>query len=192
VFFLLMAVGSVGRMIEPVQIAFGQAIAVAIVGLLVNGVSALILGHGEQEHGHEHDHNLRSAYLHVLADAVTSLAAIVALLAAKYTGWLWVDPFVGIAGSLLVGRWALGLLRSSSEVLLDRQAGERVWTDVHQTLCATPGVKVEELLVWSIGPGISAVSALVIDDNHEGATKIASTLDPEAFPYVVIHLLSGQ
>ena len=85
---------------------------------------------GHHDHGgagaHEHDHNLRAAYLHVLADALTSLLAIVALLAAKYLGLAWMDPLMGIVGAVLVGRWSLGLMRDSGRVLLDRQAPEEL------------------------------------------------------------------
>ena len=122
-FALAMAWASCHRIIEPVPIAFNQAIVVAFLGLLVNGMSVIILGGGHshqngnqheeadessdsQHHGgREHDHNLRSAYLHVLADALTSLLAIVALLAGKYLGLNWLDPVMGIAGAVLVGIW---------------------------------------------------------------------------------------
>ncbi len=197
VFALMMALGSFERLIVPVDIAFNQAIAVAILGLFVNGASVLILGergHDSHSHGHSvgHDHNLRAAYLHVLADAVTSLAAIFALLTAKYFGWLWMDPLMGIAGALLVGRWSFGLMRSSAEVLLDRQAGEQVWTEAYDALSATPGVQVEELRVWYIGPGVCAVAAHVSDGNLVGPSRIAAGLDPDEFPYVVVHPLSGE
>src|SRR5262245_1975996 len=122
-FAFLMASESVQRLISPVTIAFNQAIFVAVLGLVVNGVSRLVLGHGHDhdEEGtddddHEHpetphhhrDHNLVSAYLHVLADALTSLLAIVALLAAKYLGLNFMDPLMGIVGAFLVARWSLG------------------------------------------------------------------------------------
>ncbi|MFT5131332.1 MAG: cation diffusion facilitator family transporter, partial [Rhodothermales bacterium] len=105
VFAAMMAWHSVERLLNPVTIVYSRAIAVAIVGLLVNGLSALILGHDDQHdhrhHHHEHtdDHNLKSAYFHVLADALTSVLAIVALLSAKYAGWIWMDPMMGIVGS---------------------------------------------------------------------------------------------
>ena len=154
-FAFYMVVESVSRLLTPVPIVFDAAIAVAVIGLIVNGVSVLILdvrhhahdhdpdahrhgpevpgphhGHGHSHgHGHDHghghghaDHNLRGAYLHVLADALTSLLAIVALLAGKYLGAVWMDPAMGIVGAILVGRWAYGLLRDSGHTLLDRQA----------------------------------------------------------------------
>lgn len=137
-FALVMAWESLARLLAPVPIAFDAAIGVAVLGLLVNGALVLILddhGHGhdhhhEAEHGHHHhggaDHNLRSAYLHVLADALTSILAIVALLAGKYLGATWLDPLMGIVGAALVARWAWYLLAATGGILLDRQAPERV------------------------------------------------------------------
>jgi cation diffusion facilitator family transporter len=138
VFSLAMAWESTDRLISPVAIAFNQAIIVAIVGLVVNGLSVAILGHGheddfpEQEHDHEHghdtpghaqkhDHNLRAAYLHVLADALTSVLAIVALVSGKYFGLFWLDPVMGIVGAAMVARWSVGLVVATSRVLLDHQ-----------------------------------------------------------------------
>ena len=127
---------SVVRLLHPVPIAYGEAIAVAAIGLVVNIVSVWLLrddhdhhhGHGHdhdhvQPHSHRHDdNNLRAAYVHVMADAATSILAIVALLAAMYAQWGWADPAVGIIGSLVIARWAYGLLRASGAVLLDVNA----------------------------------------------------------------------
>jgi cation diffusion facilitator family transporter len=112
VFALVMAWESFDRLLDPVPIAFNSAILVAVVGLLVNGGCALILDAGHS-HGndHHHDHNLRSAYLHVIADALTSVLAIAALLTGKYLGWNWMDPVMGMVGAALVARWSVGLLR---------------------------------------------------------------------------------
>ncbi|MGB0258485.1 MAG: cation diffusion facilitator family transporter, partial [Coraliomargarita sp.] len=116
IFALMMAGESIERLFNPTNIAFNSAIAVAVLGLVVNGVSAVILGdHNGHDHGHhhhdshEHDHNLRSAYLHVIADALTSLTAIGGLLTAKYFGWVWMDPIMGLVGSALVANWSIGL-----------------------------------------------------------------------------------
>ncbi|UCG73058.1 MAG: CDF family Co(II)/Ni(II) efflux transporter DmeF, partial [Chromatiales bacterium] len=118
-FAVAMVTESVDRLINPLAIAFDQALIVAVVGLIVNGVSAWILMSTPHDHGHghaheHHDHNLRAAYLHVLADALTSVLAIVALLAGKYFGAGWLDPMMGIVGACLVARWSLGLIRESS------------------------------------------------------------------------------
>ncbi len=115
VFASMMAFESVVRLFNPVEIAFNQAIFVAVLGLIVNGASVFILdvGHDHEHdhhgHDHHHDHNLKSAYLHVLADALTSLLAIFALLIGKYFGAVWMDPVMGIVGAILVARWSIGL-----------------------------------------------------------------------------------
>ncbi|MGH6913514.1 MAG: CDF family Co(II)/Ni(II) efflux transporter DmeF, partial [Geminicoccales bacterium] len=114
IFAATMAWESVDRLISPIPIALNQALVVATAGLVVNGASALILAvpghHGHGHHGHRHDHNLRAAYLHVLADALTSLLAIGALLAARFVDAVWLDPAMGVVGAVLVTRWSLGLL----------------------------------------------------------------------------------
>ena len=130
------AIASVERLCDPVQISFDQAILVATLGFLVDGTSAWLLAstphdHHHQDHNHhndgseselQNDHNLRAAYLHVLAAALTSLLAIVALLAGKYAGAIWLAPLMGIRGAILVAHWSWGRLRMSSKVLLDWQA----------------------------------------------------------------------
>jgi len=169
VFALYMGVESIGRLVNPVVIAFDQAIGVAIVGLAVNGASVFILGadghHSHDHHDHDHhhhDHNLKSAYLHVMADALTSLLAIVALLSAKYFGWIWMDPVMGVVGAGLVARWSYGLLATTSSVLLDRQAPEALLRTVREAVERDGDSRVTDLHVWSIGPGIySAEIALV-------------------------------
>jgi len=173
-FALAMVMESVGRFISPVPIAFNQAILVAVVGLMVNGVSVLILEHKHSDSGHaghEHlhhqhpDHNLVSAYLHVLADALTSLLAIFALLGAKYFGLVWMDPAMGIIGAILVARWSLGLLRSTSSVLLDRAAPESVTDAIRRGIEATGDNRISDLHVWCVGPNI--YSAIVSIVTHE-------------------------
>ena len=174
VFALYMGLASVTRLVNPVEIVFNQAIAVAVVGLIVNGVSVFILGgndhghdhsHDHEHHAHEHDHNLKSAYLHVMADALTSLLAIVALLSAKYFGWIWMDPIMGIVGAVLVGRWAMNLLKKTASVLLDRQAPEALEASIRHAIESDGDSRVTDLHVWAIGPGIySAQIALVAHD----------------------------
>ncbi|NUO20425.1 CDF family Co(II)/Ni(II) efflux transporter DmeF [bacterium] len=176
-FAFIMAYESVMRLLHPVPIVFNQAIAVAVVGLVVNGVSALILGHSHDhghhehhdhhphEHGHDHshheDHNLRAAYIHVLADALTSITAISALLAAKYFGWIWMDPVMGIVGSILVSSWAVRLLYDSGKVLLDRQAPQAIIEQIISSIEKDPGTKVADIHVWSIGPGLLSCELVV-------------------------------
>ena len=191
-FTLLMAWESIRRLLNPVEIAFNQAIGVAILGLIVNGLSVFILGGGhadehqhedhEDEHDeshpagaphhqhHHHDHNLRSAYLHVLADALTSVLAIFALLGGKYAGLQWLDPVMGVVGAILVARWSAGLLRTTSRVLLDHQGPEAIRNAIRRNLEELPGVTVVDLHLWQIGPGsYSLAVALTTSDLREPA-----------------------
>lgn len=160
VFSLMMGVESTARLLNPVEIAFNQAIFVAVIGLVVNVLSMFILGsHKSHDHGHSHhshDQNLRSAYLHVLADALTSFLAIFALLAAKYFGLVWMDPVMGLIGAVLVSRWSVGLLRSSGQILLDHQAPEEILHKLRNTIEALPDTRMDDLHVWVIGPGMYA------------------------------------
>jgi cation diffusion facilitator family transporter len=168
VFALMMAWESVLRIVHPVAIAFNQAIFVAVLGLIVNGVSMVILGHhdhhAEHDDEHHHDHNLRAGYLHVLADALTSVLAIFALLAAKYAGLVWMDPLMGVVGAMLVSRWSLGLLRTSGAVLLDRQEPEDLCESIRQSI-EGGGDEVVDLHLWSIGPGIYALIVSVVAED---------------------------
>jgi cation diffusion facilitator family transporter len=162
-FALIMLVESVERFLNPVDIVFDQAILVAVLGLIVNGTSMFILGgHHEHDHDHHrHDHNLRSAYLHVLADALTSLLAIFALLAGKYFGAVWLDPMMGLLGAALVIRWSWALLGQSGYVLLDRQAPAKLLQAIRERI-EEPGItEIYDLHVWSIGPGYFAAEIAV-------------------------------
>ncbi len=173
-FAMMMAVESVVRLFNPVAIAFNQAIFVAIIGLVVNGLSMFILGnrdgsqyghdHGHDHDHHHHDHNLRSAYLHVLADALTSFLAIFALLAAKYFGLLWMDPLMGIVGAIMVSRWSIGLLIGTSHVLLDRQAPVEIQQKVVDGIEKNGDNRVVDLHLWTVGPDIYAAIVSVVTE----------------------------
>jgi cation diffusion facilitator family transporter len=171
---------SVARLVNPVTIVYREAIAVAVLGLVVNLVSAFLLreehdhdhhhGHSHahgHDHGHAHrhrDNNLRAAYVHVLADAATSVLAIAALLTAAYLQWTWADPVVGIVGAAVIASWAVGLLRSSGSVLLDVNDAGKMEGLIRQRL-ETRGDRVTDLHLWQIGPGHrAAVISLVSDD----------------------------
>lgn len=166
-----MACESVSRLVAPVAIDFDQAIAVALLGLVVNGVSLLLLGHdhhhehGDHDHDHDHahgDHNHRSAHLHVLADTLTSVLALVALVAGKSVGWVWLDPVMGVVGAVLVARWSADLLRDTSAVLLDHQAPERLREQVRRAIEGDGDSRVADLHVWSIGPDTYATCLTVV------------------------------
>jgi len=167
---LMVFAESAWRLTEPVGIRFDYAIGVAVVGLVVNLASALILsdgrhGHAEAEGHHHHDHNLRAAYLHVLADALTSVLAIVALSAGKFLGWMWMDPIMGIVGSVVIARWSVGLLRQTSAVLLDGEIGTEQRETIRSLIEADGDNRVADLHVWRVGP--SHLAAIVSVITHE-------------------------
>jgi len=157
------AVEAIGRLIDPRPVAFDQATLVAILGLGINILSAVLLGHGDHhhDHGHGHDHhhhhdnNLRSAYLHVLADALTSVLAIMALLGGRYLGWAWLDPAMGLVGALVIALWSRNLLRDTAAVLLD--ASDPALTQEVRAQVEGPGdARITDLHIWRIGPGAHA------------------------------------
>lgn len=172
---LLIGWESVLRLVEPVPISFNQAIMVAVVGLIVNLASAWLLrddhhhhhhhghGHHHQDHDHHHGHihgqdnNLRAAYMHVLADALTSVLAIVALLLGRAYGWFWADPVMGIVGAIVISRWSWGLIRDTGGVLLDRTPeGGNLETDVRDAIESDTD-KITDLHIWQVGPGYYSV-----------------------------------
>jgi cation diffusion facilitator family transporter len=173
IFALVMGWESLVRILSPIKIAFNQAIFVAILGLVVNGVSVFILGVFHDDHDdederegahdhHHHDHNLRSAYLHVLADALTSILAIFALLTAKYFHTNWMDPLMGIVGAVLISRWSLGLLRATANILLDRQGPENVQSMIKSCVEDGGENRIADLHLWSIGPGLYGLILAVV------------------------------
>ena len=151
---LLMGVESIQRLVSPVNIRFNEAIAVAVVGLAVNLISAYLLRgrhHHSHQHGSGHDHNLRAAYLHVLADALTSLLAIVALITGKAFGWVWMDPIMGIVGALIISRWSYGLLIDTGKVLLDRDVNAEAVEEIRSIVESDSDNRVADLHVWRVG-----------------------------------------
>ncbi|NNE60255.1 MAG: CDF family Co(II)/Ni(II) efflux transporter DmeF [Woeseia sp.] len=190
-FSVVMATESVGRLFDPRIIAFDQALVVAAVGLLVNGFSAWILvktphhHEGEHDHEHHHDHNLRGAYLHVLADALTSILAIFALLAGKLWGANWLDPAMGLVGAALVAHWSFGLIRQSSRVLLDWQANDRIVNDIRHSIEEDSTDRVTDLHVWSIGNGIFSAQMSVVSDTPKQPSYYKGRVSPE---HRVVHL----
>lgn len=169
---LMIGYESVTRILRPVAIDYDEALLIAALGLAVNLVSAWLLGddghaHGDEEEAHHHhDHNHRAAYLHVLADAITSVLAIGGLLAARFFSWVWIDPVVGIIGSLVIAAWAWGLIRSSAAVLLDFVPAPKIADLVRERL-EVEGDRLADLHLWRIGPGHLAVAAAVVSDRPQ-------------------------
>ncbi|MFJ7886145.1 CDF family Co(II)/Ni(II) efflux transporter DmeF [Pseudomonas sp. NPDC096917] len=173
-------VESVMRLLQPTHVQFGTATLIAFAGLIVNILSALLLGHGHDHDDHAHhgsDNNLKSAYVHVIADALTSVLAIAALLAGRYLGWVWLDPVIGIVGAIVIARWAWTLMKATASVLLDE-------TDAHvaeeiRELVETPGdATITDLHVWRVGPQAHAAIVSVMGEASANADSIRERLKP--------------
>ena len=171
----LMVFGSVERILSPQPIQYRQAMVVAIIGLVVNIVCAAILGRVHHDHGHGHSHshgdghhhdlNLKSAYLHVIADAATSVLAIIALVGGWLYGWSWLDPVMGIVGAALVALWAKGLIIETSKVLLDREMDHPVVDEIREVIEADTDVgetRITDLHVWRVGKSVYSCALTVV------------------------------
>ncbi len=184
---LLIAIESFRRLFAPNAIAFDEAIVVAAVGLVVNLVSAaLLMGRApgaQEDHGHaHHDHNLRAAYLHVLADALTSMLAIVALVLGRALGWTWLDAAVGLIGAAVILRWSAGLARSTAGVLLDATAEPSRERAIRAAI-ETDDARVSDLHVWCVGPGQFAVLLSIVAEQPLEAAQYRARL--ARFPELV-------
>ena len=175
---------SVHRLVSPVEIEFNAAILVAVIGLVVNLLSMWLLGHDhghDHSHGHTHDHhhaephhddehaahshqdhNLKAAYIHVLTDALTSVLAIAALLVGKYVGWTWLDPIMGVVGSLIIAKWAWGLMQQTSPILLD-QAIEQTYQERIRATLAQAHVTLEDIHIWKVSADHYCATIAVTD-----------------------------
>lgn len=185
---LYIGVESVVRILNPVSIQFNEAIAIAVLGLGVNLVSAWLLAEDhhhdddhesdEEHHDHHvhHDHNIRAAYLHVLADALTSILAIIGLLFARSYGWIWMDPMMGIIGAGVIAVWSWGLIRSSGAVLLDMVPHPRLAFTVKERL-EVEGDKVSDLHLWRLGPGHTALIVSVVSDRPQPVAAYKARLE---------------
>ena len=173
---ILMAAESIHRFVVPLSIRFNEAIGIAVLGLVVNLVCAVIFTHRRHQdhqpaagHEHQHDLNLRAAYFHVLADAFTSLTAIGALTAAKFVGWTWLDPLVGVIGSVVVMSWSYTLIRDTSGILLDRTPASCDLPDSIRRAVESDGDSlVTDLHVWQVGVGRFAAIVSIVA--HEPKT----------------------
>ena len=181
----LLAVGvvaeSIHRLIDPVSVRYSEALPIAGIGLAVNIISALILqtphGHGHGGHHHDHhDHNLRAAYVHVLADAATSVLAILALAA----GWIWglrfLDPAVGIVGAFVIASWAYGLIRDSALVLLDAEDDPRLAREIRAMIESEMNARVADLHLWRLGPGHRGLIVSLLSRDQVTAERIRAAL----------------
>jgi cation diffusion facilitator family transporter len=163
---LLMLVESSQRLASPQPIHFNEAIAVALLGLTVNIACAFLLqDHHDHDHGHDvrhHDHNLKAAYLHVLADALTSLLALAALIAGKYLDWNRLDPLMGIVGAAVITRWAWGLLKETGPILLDNSIDDATLTAIRTRLESDSDTRIADMHVWKVGAAdYAAIISLV-------------------------------
>jgi cation diffusion facilitator family transporter len=176
---LAMVVESVHRLVDPTPVNYAPALIVAVIGLAVNLVSAWVLGsghdhaaphddgqpshhdHGQHDHGH-HDLNLQSAYMHVLADAFTSVLAIAALSAGLWAGWSWLDPFMGIVGAGVILWWSKGLLGESARVLLDREMEEPLVREIRAAIETDGDAEVADLHVWRVGRASHAAILTIV------------------------------
>ena len=175
---LAVAGESVQRLITPGDVRYGDALLIAIIGLLVNLVTAVILkdSHHGHDHGHRHDNNMRAAYLHVLADAATSVLAIVALAAGYYFGLAMLDPISGLVGALVIGAWSYGLIRDSAMVLLDADADPEMSRDIRNTLEGELGARVADLHLWRLGPGHHGLIVSLVSPGATSAETIKAAL----------------
>lgn len=193
IFALGIAYESVWRLVDPVTIRFTEAIAVATLGLGVNLLSAWLLHQGGHDHGHSHgpghhghgydhghshgaqDNNLRSAYFHVLADALTSVLAILGLLAGQTYGWVWMDPVMGIVGSIVIARWSWTLMRDAGAILLDTLPDETLMTDMTARL-EKNGDRITDLHLWRVGPGHMAAIVSIVSENPDAPAAYKARL----------------
>jgi cation diffusion facilitator family transporter len=190
---------SIGRLIAPVAIDFNQAIVIAVVGLLVNLVSAWMLfdkSHHAHDHGHAHHHghhhhadqNFRAAYVHVLADALTSVLAIVALAAGLLYGWTVLDPLMGIVGAFVIVSWSVSLLRSAGAVLVDAVPDRGLAAKVRERL-EIEGDRLSDLHLWRVGPGHTALIASIISDNPQAPDAYKARLNGlSGFSHVTVEV----
>jgi len=179
---------SAERLFSPVAVDYRNALPIAGIGLVVNVVCAFILG-GGHEHAHDHDHddhdhhahqgtdhNLRAAYVHVLADAATSLLALLALGAGLFYGVRWLDPLVGLVGAGVIGSWAYGLIRDSGMVLLDADADPGLSRDIRTMIEKDLGARVDDLHLWRLGPGHRGLIVSLVSPDTTDAESVKAML----------------
>jgi cation diffusion facilitator family transporter len=158
---LTIAIESVTRLFQPQAIRFNEAIAVAILGLVVNLASAWLL-QDHHHHDHHHDRNLQAAYIHVVTDALTSILAIIALFAGKYLGWIWLDAVMGLVGAGVIFKWAYDLVRDTGAILLDGAIDKQIKLNIMTTIEADADNRITDLHVWYVGENRLAATISLI------------------------------
>jgi cation diffusion facilitator family transporter len=201
---LLIGYESLGRLVDPVPIAFNQAIPLAALGLAVNLVSARLLrgdhrhehagaDHHDHDHHHHHDHadhNLRAAYVHVIADAAVSVLAVIGLSAGWLLGWMWLDPAMGLVGMLVILNWSASLVRQSAAVLLDMRP-EGIAHAIAERLEGAGGDRIADLHLWRVGPGHHAAVVSIVSDRPEPPAHYKARLaDIAGLSHVTIEVLA--
>ncbi|MDB1125621.1 CDF family Co(II)/Ni(II) efflux transporter DmeF [Vibrio algarum] len=190
---LMMFSESVMRLFDPQEIHFNEAILVAIIGLLVNFVSMLLLHNNDDEHHHHHghghghghshdhheqghhqDHNLRAAYMHVLADTLTSVLAIIALIIGKYVGWHWLDAVMGMVGAIVITKWAIGLLKQTSPILLDSTIDQEYKNSVITAI--EPYAEIIDLHIWKVSADHHAASVILKSQSNKSVSDYRQLL----------------
>ncbi|MBN1379146.1 MAG: CDF family Co(II)/Ni(II) efflux transporter DmeF [Gammaproteobacteria bacterium] len=192
---LVMVVESIERMVHPLDIHFNEAIFVAILGLIVNLASAWLLSsHSDTGHTHHHgDHNLKAAYFHVLADALTSVLAIIALLTGKVFGWIWMDALMGIVGAVIIMRWAYGLLLETSSILLDGSATQSQRTAIRSIIEADADNRVSDLHVWKVSASHFAVILSLVTHNPKSPEYYKALLqDISELSHISVEVLTCE
>jgi cation diffusion facilitator family transporter len=178
---IIMLAESIHRLFLPIEIQFNQSILVAVIGLIVNVASMFLLGHDhshhhDHDHHHSHDHNLRAAYFHVLADALTSLLAITALLIGKFIGWYWLDPIMGVVGALVITKWAWGLITQTSPILLDASIDQSIQSEIVQTIEKHHQTKVADIHIWKVSADHYAATLVVVTASEINAESLKHQL----------------
>jgi cation diffusion facilitator family transporter len=175
---LMIGLESVQRLFSPHNIQFNEAILIAVLGLIVNLASAWLLqggGHHHEHHHRHHDHNLRAAYFHVLADALTSVLAIIALLIGKYAGMTWVDAMMGLVGMVIIMRWAYGLLQESSSILLDCSI-DKVKQEIQKVIESDSDNRIADLHVWRVSSDNNAAIISLVTDEPKSSSYYKNLL----------------
>jgi cation diffusion facilitator family transporter len=190
---LFVLVDSIWAFFGAEPISYNQALPVAFVGLVVNLLSIRLLhvgsGHSHGDgHGHEHDHNLKAAYAHVVVDAMTSVLAILALLAGKYLNWWFMDPLVGIIGAIIIAQWSFALIRSALEMLLDRQPSSALLKEINDKIVSDGDSQIADLHLWHVAPGRLAAIVSIVTHEQRQVEEYKSRLGSLGLSHVTIEL----